>query len=84
MLKAILQNGAILPLEPLPPEWKDGTALEVAKASNGAFDVDAWAKLMDGLCADSPAEEEERMQAAIDEHHRLAKLQVRREMGLPE
>jgi hypothetical protein len=39
---------------------------------------------MDQLCADSPAEEEARMQAAIDEHRRQAKDQVRRDMGLPE
>ena len=84
MLKAILQNGAIVPLEPLPQEWKEGTALEVGKAGNGTIDVDAWAKMMDRLCADSPTDEEERMQAAIDEHRRQAKAQSRREMGLPE
>jgi len=84
MLKAILQNGAIVPLEPLPPEWKDGTALEVAEAGNGAFDVDAWATLINRLCSDSATEEEERMQSVIDEHRRLAKLQVRREMGVSE
>ena len=31
-MKAILKNGAILPQEPLPKEWPDGTQLEVAKA----------------------------------------------------
>lgn len=31
MLKAILCNGAIVPLEPVPVEWEEGAALEVAK-----------------------------------------------------
>jgi len=84
MLKAILRNGAIVPLEPLPTEWEEGAPLEVAKASAGTMDIDAWAKMMDELCADSSAEDEERMQAAIAEHRRQAKAQTRREMGLPE
>jgi hypothetical protein len=31
MLKAVLRKGAIVPLEPVPPEWEKGAALEVAK-----------------------------------------------------
>jgi hypothetical protein len=84
MLKAVLQNGAIVPLEPLPIEWEDGSTLEVAKAGAANRDIEAWAKFMDRLCADSPAEDEASMQAAIDEHRRQAKAQTRRDMGLPE
>jgi hypothetical protein len=84
MLKAVLRNGAIVPLEPVPPEWEEGTPLEVVPAANGTTDIDAWARAMDQLCADRPAEEEVRMQAAIDEHRRRAKVQARREMGLLE
>lgn len=84
MLKAILRNGTIVPLEPLPPEWEEGASLEVAKTGPDTLDVAAWVKLMDRLCADSPAEEEERMRAAIDEHRRQAKAQTQREMGLPQ
>jgi hypothetical protein len=84
MLKAVLRNGAIIPLEPLPGEWKEGTTLEVIKAEDPDIDLVAWTVLMERLCEDSPAEEEERMQAAINEHRRQAKAQARREMGLPE
>jgi hypothetical protein len=84
MLKAMLRNGAIIPLEPVPPDWEEGTTLEVVRAAVPSVDLDAWAKLMDQLCADSPPEEEQRMQAAIDAHRRQAKAQSRRKMGLPE
>lgn len=83
MLKAVLRQGVIVPLEPVPPEWEEGTALEVARAGPAALDVDAWARSMDQLCADSPAEEEEAMRRAIDEHRQRAKAQMRRQMGLP-
>jgi hypothetical protein len=84
MLKAILKKGAIVPLQPLPAEWEDGTALEIEKVEQAVLDIDAWAELMDRLCDDSAIEEEEKMQAAIDEQHRQAKNQTRQEMGLLE
>jgi hypothetical protein len=83
MLKAVLRKGVIIPLEPLPPEWEEGATLEVARADVPQPDIDAWAKTMNQLCAGSPAEEEEAMRRAIEEHRRQAKDQVRREMGLP-
>jgi hypothetical protein len=84
MLKAVLRNGAIVPLEPVPPEWEEGTTLDVAKADGAGQDLDAWGALMERLCADSSVEEEERMQAAIEEHRSQAKARSRRDMGLAE
>ena len=83
MLKAILRKGVIVPQEPLPQEWDEGTCLEVALADPPKVDMDAWAKSMDLLCADSSEDQEEQMRLAIDEHRRQAKEQMRREMGLP-
>ena len=84
MLKAVLRQGVIVPLEPLPPEWEEGAALEVAKAIAPPVDIDAWAKSMNQLCADSSMDDEEVMRRAIEEHRQQAKSQVRREMGLHE
>jgi hypothetical protein len=82
MLKATLQSGVIVPLEPLPPEWEDGEQLEVARAEAPLMDIDAWAKTMDELCADSLVENEQIMYRAIEEHRQQAKAQMRRDMGL--
>ena len=71
-----------MPLEPLPPEWKEGTALEVAETAGPSLDIDAWAEYMNRLCAGSQPEDEETMRRAIEEHRQQAKAQVRREMGL--
>jgi hypothetical protein len=84
MLKAVLRKGVIVPLEPLPPEWEEGATLEVARADAPRLDIDAWATTMNQLCADSPAEEEEAMRRALEEHRQQAKTQTRRDMGLPE
>jgi hypothetical protein len=82
MLKAVLREGVIIPLEPLPPEWEEGTALEVAKVNATQLDIDAWTKCINQLCTDSAAEDEAIMLNAIDEHRRQAKAQTRRNMGL--
>jgi hypothetical protein len=82
MLKAVLRKGVIVPLEPLQVEWEEGAALEVARSDAPALDIDAWAKSMNQLCADSTAEDEEAMRRAIEEHRRQAKAQTAREMGL--
>ena len=82
MLKAVLRKGVIVPLEPLPSEWGEGVALQVTKDEAAQLDIDAWAKSMNLLCADSLVEDEESMRRAIAEHRQEAKAQVRREMGL--
>jgi hypothetical protein len=87
MPRAILKNGVIYPLEPLPPEWADGQELEVEPiqpADESPEAIERWAREMEALCADSDSEDEERMLAAIAEERREAKAQARREMGLPE
>jgi hypothetical protein len=83
VLKAVWRQGVIVPLEPVPPEWKEGAALEVARAVSQPVDIDAWAKLMNQLCADSSTEDVEEMRRAIEEHRRQAKARVRRDMRLP-
>ena len=82
-MKAILRKGAIVPTEPLPPEWEDGTVLEVSRSEVLPLDIDAWAELMNQLCADSTAGDEEASRRAIEEQRQQAKIQTRRDIGLP-
>jgi hypothetical protein len=84
MLKAVLRNGAIVPLDPVPKDWEEGTSLEVVRINGSTVDIQDWAKQMERLCAASSDEDEESMHAAIKEHRRQAKAQTRREMGLSE
>jgi hypothetical protein len=86
MPKAILKNGAILPLEPLPVEWKDGRELSVEAADEpGETDAefDVWLAELQALCAgndpDDLVQVEQRIRVADSE----AKSIVRKEMGLP-
>ena len=82
MLEAVLRGGAIIPLGPVPPEWKEGRALRVVEAEESPLDIDAWARAMNELCADGSDADEAIMRGAVEVHRREAKEQVRREMGL--
>ncbi len=39
-MKAILKDGVFLPKEPVPPDWPEGTELDVQKLSNGAAEIE--------------------------------------------
>lgn len=87
MLKATVRQGEIVPLEPVPSDWAEGTQLEIDIAHEEqlalALDLDEWKRAMDALCADSTAADEAAMRQAIEAHREQAKAHVRREMGLP-
>jgi hypothetical protein len=100
MPRAILKNGVIYPVDPLPSDWKDGQELwvDATESLNGAgldkeegkngistnTEADAAFEDLEHLCADSDPVAEEKMLAAIEDHRRQAKALMRRRMGLPE
>jgi hypothetical protein len=87
MLKAVVQNGSIVPLEPLPADWRNGTELSVEQAQDESAtpdEIDRWFEELERLCANADPEDAARIDAAVREADKLAKAHVRREMGLPE
>ena len=83
MIKAILENGVIRPVEPLPPDWREGQELTVdAGAEPTAASADAWADDLETGAARISLEDHERFMRAIEEHRREAKEFVRRQWGL--
>jgi hypothetical protein len=86
VIRAIVEQGQIRALEPLPSEWVDGRELRVLDAGShaGLEEPDTWRAEMDILAAelDDP-EDWARIEAALAEADLQAKSYVRREMGLP-
>ena len=66
MLEAVLRQGVIVPLGPLPPEWNEGAVLHVVRAEESELDIDAWAQEMNEACADRSEENEAIMHEEID------------------
>lgn len=84
MIRAILTRGKIRPLEALPQHWRDGQELIVAggEPSDDPADIKKWHDRLVALSAQIPAEDNERMAAAVAQQDRQAKDRMRRDMGL--
>jgi hypothetical protein len=65
MTKAIVRNGEIRLLEPLPPDWREGTELRV-ELLNPSVDASATDRWMDEVEA-LAAQQDPRDDAIIDE-----------------
>ena len=74
-IKAILRDGRIQPLEPLPPDWTDGQELLVEEPDLGqtAAEIERWAKELEESTAKIPAEEHERLDRALEKIERESK-----------
>ena len=88
MIRAVVQNGVIQPLDPLPPAWSDGREVVVEDANAQADvklqDDDNWYQDMAELTANlNDAQEWDQIEATLADADRQAKDAVRREMGLP-
>ncbi|HYU33627.1 MAG TPA: hypothetical protein VEW48_15860 [Thermoanaerobaculia bacterium] len=83
MVKAVLHDGVIQPLSPLPDTWSEGQELLVQEAGPvGLEDWDAWEQEIENLAANISPEDHLRVEAALAEADREAKEFVRRQMGL--
>jgi hypothetical protein len=84
MIRAVVENGLIRPVDPLPAEWSDGREVVVEDAeSPGDLDLESWFRDLQDL---GPAQcdpgEWERVQEILHEADEQANAVVRREMGL--
>lgn len=85
MVNAVVSGGEIRPLEPLPADWKEGQHLRIEKAEDSEPTVEAIDRdfaLLEGLCTGGDTADDECLLCVLDEAHRQAKEQVRKQMGL--
>jgi hypothetical protein len=85
-LKAVVRQGEIRALEPLPVDWQEGQTLRVECADDDdapAAQIDRDFALLQSLCESSEPSDEEQLERALLEERGLAKEHMRRHMGLP-
>jgi hypothetical protein len=87
MIRAILRDGMIQPLDPLPTGWGEGQELQIIESETEPSDdpeaIERWCRELTALMNQphDPADPA-RLKSALAEADRLAKDQVRKEMGL--
>ncbi len=85
MPRAVLKDGVIYPLEPLPPEWKNGMELRVEDAQSFARspdEIDRKFQELEEAVRQIDPENFAKFEAALQEADLMAKTMVRQEMGL--
>jgi hypothetical protein len=88
LIKAIVKNGLVVPRDPLPPDWQEGTEVEVEKSSNGAdakdaaHPTDVWMDEVEAIAALGDPADDLRLEAAIQEVRRREKELARKKLGL--
>ena len=87
MIRAIVSNGAIKPLEPLPTDWQNGHELVVDEVRDlppeSSREIEKWLNEMKSLTAElNDGQEWQAIEAALVEADSQQKNRIRREMGL--
>ena len=85
MIRAIFRDGQIQPLDPLPTGWDEGQELQITEVEpiDDPEAIERWCHDLESMAnrPDDPAEWE-KFNSALAEADRLAKDQMRKEMGL--
>jgi hypothetical protein len=84
MIRAIVKNGTIQPVDAMPADWSDGreVVVEDAELCRRPEDIDHWYAELEAAAATIDPEDDQRLHDAVSEVRREAKEQARREMGL--
>ena len=85
MIRAIIRDGTIQPLDPWPTGWREGQELQITELDpiDDPEAIERWCRDLAAseMRLDDPADWE-KFESALAEADRQAKAQMRREMGL--
>jgi hypothetical protein len=69
MIRAVLKNGVLQPLSPLPTDWQDGREVLLSVVDDGrlptADEIDAIEREITAADTESDPQDDERMRAAL-------------------
>jgi hypothetical protein len=84
MIRAVVRDGAIQPLDPLPAEWEDGKELIIEEDTEipDAQSLAEWKREMDEAAAAIPIDQHHQLLKILAEAEEESKAAVRREWGL--
>jgi hypothetical protein len=76
MPRAILKNGVLVPITPLPADWDDGTEVSLKKVRTHHMpteSIDEWLDKVNSLAAQMSEEDDRRLAEAIVDIRKEAK-----------
>jgi hypothetical protein len=88
MIKAVITKGVIVPRDPLPEDWREGTEVAVEKFPGGTavqeniHPTDVWMDEVETIALQGDREDDQRLEAALQETRRREKELARKKLGL--
>jgi hypothetical protein len=88
MIKTVVTKGVIVPRDPLPDDWHEGREVAVAKLPGDAaieanpHPTDAWMDEVEAIARKDNREDDQRLDAALQEIRRRENELARKKLGL--
>jgi hypothetical protein len=88
MIKAVVTNGVIVPRDPLPETWREGTEVTVEESAGDTaveeriHPTDVWMDEVEAMALQGDHADDERLDAALREIRRREKDLARKKLGL--
>jgi len=91
MIKAIISKGVIVPHDPLPDDWPEGTEVAVERfdpvvdatiPTHNTCAADEWMDEVEAIAREGDPQDDERLDAAIQQIQRREKHMTRKRLGL--
>ena len=81
MIRAIVKNGILQPVAPLPCKWQDGQEILLSVVDDGQAltpdELDTWESEMNELASQADPQDGERLRVAIADAHEREKAALR-------
>jgi hypothetical protein len=88
MIKAVITKGVIVPCDPLPENWQEGTEVAVEKitgetpAQETISPTDVWMDEVEAIALHGDPEDDQRLDAALREIRLRERELARKKLGL--
>lgn len=88
MIKAIITKGVIVPRDPLPEDWREGTEVAIEKLSDNGnsgphpHPTDVWMDEVESLARQGDPQDDKNLAAALDDVRRREKERARQRLDL--
>ncbi len=85
MIKAVVKGGMLVPRDPLPADWQDGTEVQVERTlakMAGNHPTDTWMDEVEAVAAKGDPVDDLRLEAAIQDVRQREKDLARQKLGL--
>jgi hypothetical protein len=85
MIKAIVRSGVLVPHNPLPDDWTDGTEVDVDRSNpsdRASDEIDRWLAELNAIASQGDPADDQLLETALAERQREQKELAHKKAGM--